>query len=215
MPPHILGLTGSIGMGKSTVASMFVALGVPVFDADAAVHRLYSPHGAAVAPLVARFSPAILAADGSIARSVLGSLILGPDQAGELAAVEAIVHPLVAGLREAFLAEHETEALVVLDIPLLFEAHLESLVTSICVVSTGCPLVQRARVLARGTMSEARFDSIVARQLPDADKRRRAHHIIETGGSLAETRAAVEALVAQLRGSCPEVPGPGGGAGAQ
>jgi dephospho-CoA kinase len=191
-----LGLTGSIGMGKSTVAAMFGEEGVPVFDADAAVHRLQGPEGALVAQIEARF-PGTTGPQG-VNRGALAERVLGEREA--LQNLEALVHPAVARERQAFLAAHSEAPLVVLDIPLLFEAGGWSQVDKIAVVSAPRE-VQRARVLARPGMTEEKFEKILARQLPDADKRARADFVIPTGGSLEETRRAVRRIVACLAGS--------------
>ncbi|SFP56436.1 dephospho-CoA kinase [Sphingomonas rubra] len=189
-----VGLTGSIGMGKSTVAAMFAERGVPVFDADAAVHRLQGAGG--------RLLPAIEAAfpgstgPGGVDRAGLGAAVLGDDAA--MKRLEAIVHPAVAAERAAFLAEHAAAPLVLFDIPLLFETGGEGRVDLVVVVSAPAE-VQRARVLARPGMSEARFAAILARQIPDAEKRARADRVVPTGGSLAETRAAVDEVIAHAR----------------
>lgn len=188
---HRLGLTGSIGMGKSTTAQMFRDRGVPVWDADAAVHRLYAPGGAAVAPVSALFPEAL--EGGGVSRDRLkAALAKDPDLLGRL---EQVVHPLVAEDRRAFLAAHGDAALVVLDIPLLFETgHAD--VDSVLVVSTD-PETQRARVLARPGMTAEMLDRILARQMPDAEKRARADHVIETK-TLEQTRAAVADLIETL-----------------
>ena len=190
----ILGLTGSIGMGKSTVAAMFADEGVPVFDADAAVHRLQGPGGGVVAAIAAAF-PGTTGADG-VDRPALGQAVLGDPAA--LARLEAIVHPAVATERAAFLADHATAPLVLLDVPLLFETGGERHCDRVAVVSAG-EAVQRARVLARPGMTPARLDAILARQLPDAQKRARADIVIPTDGSLDDTRAAVRRTIADLR----------------
>lgn len=186
-----LGLTGSIGMGKSTVAAMFAEAGVPVFDADAAVHALQGPGGAVVSAIEARF-PGTTGPNG-VDRAALGQRVFGDDAA--LKALEAIVHPAVGQARADFLAGHADAPFVVLDVPLLFEAGGWAGVDRIAVVSAPAA-IQRARVLARPGMTEARFESILARQLPDAEKRARAHFVIPTGGSLDETRAAVADVIA-------------------
>jgi dephospho-CoA kinase len=191
-----LGLTGSIGMGKSTVAAMFAEEGTPVFDADAAVHRLQGPEGALVAEIEARF-PGTTGPQG-VNRGALGERVLGEPEA--LRNLEALVHPAVVREREAFLADHAEAPLVVLDIPLLFEAGGWSRVDKIAVVSAP-EGVQRARVLARPGMTADKLDRILARQLPDADKRARADFVIPTGGSLDETRRAVRRIVACLSGA--------------
>jgi dephospho-CoA kinase len=190
-----LGLTGSIGMGKSTVASMFADLGIPVFDADAAVHRLQGPGGRVVAAIEAAF-PGTTSATG-VDRAALGKAVLGDPQA--LRRLEAIVHPAVAEERAAFLRDHDAAPLVVFDIPLLFETGGETNVDQVAVVSAA-PEVQRARVLARPGMTPDKLDAILARQLPDADKRARADHVIATDVSLEATHAQVAALVACLAG---------------
>jgi dephospho-CoA kinase len=191
--PHILGLTGSIGMGKSTVAAMFSALGVPVFDADAEVRRMQGPGGALLAPIEAAF-PGTTGPDG-VDRAELGSRVFGDPAA--LARLEAIVHPAVRAKREEFLLEHAGAPLVVFDIPLLFEKGGLEEVDSVLVVSAS-PEVQRQRVLARDGMSPHRFAEILALQLPDAEKRARADHLIDTVGPIRETEAAVAALVEKL-----------------
>jgi dephospho-CoA kinase len=190
-----LGLTGSIGMGKSTVAAMFAAEGVPVFDADAVVHRLQGPEGALVAEIEARF-PGTTGPEG-VDRGALAERVLGEREA--LQNLEALIHPAVRLEREAFLAAHHSAPLVLLDIPLLFETGARGEVDKVAVVSAP-PEVQRARVLARPGMSEAKLGLILARQLPDAEKRARADYVIDTGTSLDETRRAVRRIVACLGG---------------
>jgi dephospho-CoA kinase len=189
----ILGLTGSIGMGKSTVAAMFADLGVPVFDSDAAVRRVQGPAGAVVAAIEAAF-PSTTGPEG-VNRTALADAVLG--NPAELKRLEAIVHPAVAAERADFLRLHADAPLVVLDVPLLFEVGGDAHVDATLVVSAAAE-VQRARVLARPGMTQARLDAILARQLPDADKRARATHVIATDVPLSETRAAVERLVACL-----------------
>ena len=190
-----LGLTGSIGMGKSTVAKMFADEGVPMFDADAAVHRLQGPEGALVEAIEAEF-PGTTGPEG-VNRGALAERVLGEPAA--LRRLEALVHPAVAREREAFLAEHESAPLVVLDIPLLFEAGGSEQVDRIAVVSAPFE-VQRQRVLARPGMTPEKFERILARQLPDAEKRARADFVISTGGSKDETRRAVRRILACLTG---------------
>lgn len=189
-----LGLTGSIGMGKSTVAGMFADAGVPVFDADACVHALQGPGGALVAAIGARF-PDTTGADG-VDRTALGEAVLGDPAA--LAALEAIVHPAVAAARARFVADHADAALVVFDVPLLFETGGERGVDRVAVVSAPAA-TQRTRVLARPGMTGSRLAAILTRQMPDAEKRARADFVIPTGGTLDETRGAVRALIACLR----------------
>lgn len=191
-----LGLTGSIGMGKSTVAAMFAEEGVPVFDADAQVHKLQGPGGRLVAEIEAAF-PDTTGAQG-VNRTALGEAVFGNAEAFKR--LEAIVHPAVAEERAAFLNEHADKPLVVLDVPLLFEAGGWRQVDKIAVVSAPAE-VQRGRVLARPGMTVERFEAILARQMPDADKRERADFVIPTGGSLDETRGAVKAVIACLTGT--------------
>ncbi|MHA6718506.1 dephospho-CoA kinase [Sphingomonas sp. RS6] len=191
--PIVLGLTGSIGMGKSTVAAMFAADGVPVFDADATVHRLQGPNGAAVAAIEAEFP--YTTTELGVNRTLLREAVMADPTA--FARLEAILHPAVADAREAFLAAHGDAPLVVLDVPLLFEAGGWRHVDKIAVVSA--PLeVQRARVLARPGMTAERFEAIVARQLPDAEKRARADFVIPTGGDRAVTEDCVRTVIACL-----------------
>ena len=180
-----LGLTGGIGMGKSTAAQMFRDLGHPVWDADEAVHRLYAPGGAAVAPVAAAFPDALR--DGGIDRSALrAALAADPDG---FARLEAIVHPLVARDRAGFLARHADAPIVVLDIPLLYENGTQDEMDGVAVVSAPAEL-QRARVLARPGMTEAALALILSRQMPDAEKRAHADWIIPTV-TLEGARAAI------------------------
>lgn len=188
-----LGLTGSIGMGKSATAALFRAERIPVWDADAAVHRLYAPGGAAVGPLGTLRPQAVR--DSGIDRESLKAWIAQEPDA--LARIEAVVHPLVAADRAAFL-NASTSDIVVLDIPLLFEKGTEAEMDAVLVV-TAPPDVQRARVLARPGMTTAQFEAILARQMPDREKRARADHIIETL-SEESARACVRALIAHIRG---------------
>lgn len=191
----ILGLTGSIGMGKSTTAQMFRDAGVPVHDADAVVHDLYA--GEAVAQVEAAF-PGVTR-EGRIDRTALGERVLGQPEA--LARLERIVHPLVAGRRDAFLAAAQAKGarVAVLDIPLLFETGGERHVDAVVVVSAP-ESVQKARVLARPGMLPERLESILARQTPDAEKRRRAHFVIDTGRGLDAARRQVRSLLAAVSG---------------
>lgn len=190
-----LGLTGSIGMGKSTTAQMFADEGVPVWDADAAVHRLYAPGGAAALAL-GEALPGSLDAAGGVDRAALKAMIAADPAV--LDRLNAIVHPLVAADRAAFLAT-ATADIVLLDIPLLYESGLEKGCDAVAVV-TAPPEIQRARVLARETMTPAMFETILARQMPDAEKRARADYLIETV-TLEAARAAVQDLVTKLGGS--------------
>ncbi len=191
--PLILGLTGSIGMGKSAVAAMFAAAGVPVFDADAEVRALQGPKGALLAPIEAAFPGST--SDEGVLREALGTRVFGDPDA--LARLEAIVHPAVGEKRAHFLARHRAAPLVVFDIPLLFEKGGHAAVDCVLVVSAP-PEVQRERVLAQPGMTPEKFAAILALQTPDADKRARADHIIDTGTSLAETEREVRGLIAAL-----------------
>lgn len=192
--PFILGLTGSIGMGKSAVALMLRELGVPVFDADATVHRLQGPCGALLPAIEAAF-PGTTGPNG-VDRPALGAQVFGNPEA--LARLEAIVHPAVADERALFMLEHAGEALVVFDIPLLYEKGHGAGLDAVAVVSAPAEM-QRTRVLARPGMTPEKFAQILALQVPDAEKRARADHVIDTGVTLAETRNQVAALVATLR----------------
>lgn len=187
-----LGLTGSIGMGKTTTATMFTQNGVPVWDADAAVHRLYGPGGAAIAPIAALCPKAVTTA-GVDRRALKDWITTDPFALGQL---EGIVHPLVAADRDSFLA-NATHDIVVLDIPLLFEKGTEAQMDA-TLLCTAPAALQRARVMARGTMTESQLETILARQMPDAEKRARATHIVETL-SLDSTRAYIRALIAHIR----------------
>jgi len=192
----LVGLTGSIGMGKSTVGAMFAEAGAPVFDSDAAVHALYAPGGAAVAPVEASF-PGVTR-DGAIDRAELSKRVVGDEQA--IRALEAIVHPLVGQERFAFL-DRQQEAgteVVIFDIPLLFEGGGGEGLDAVVVVSAPAD-VQRARVLSRPGMTPEKFEAILARQTPDAEKRARADYVIDTGGSLDATRAQVSAVLDAIR----------------
>ena len=190
-----LGLTGSIGMGKSATAAMFADAGVPVYDADAAVHALYVKGGAAVEPVGAVFPDAII--DGAIDRARLRDLVLTEPDA--LTQLNAIVHPLVGQSQLDFRAQAEASGapLIVLDIPLLFETGGEARVDHVAVV-TAPAAVQRARVLARGGMTPEAFDAILAKQTPDAEKRARADFIISTAFGFEFTRAHVAAMIELL-----------------
>ena len=191
----ILGLTGSIGMGKSTTARMFAEAGVPVHDSDETVHRLYS---GAAAPLVEAAFPGTMK-DGSVDRTELAKRVLGKPEA--LARLESIVHPLVRADAGAFLARHRKAGvpLVVLDIPLLFETGGRGRVDKVVVV-TADPDIQRQRVLARPGMTEEKFESILAKQVPDAEKRRQADYVIDTGLGMESARLSVAAIIAELGG---------------
>ncbi len=188
--PRILGLTGSIGMGKSTVATMLRELGVPVFDADAAVHVLQGPGGALLPAIEAEF-PGTTGPAG-VDRKKLGALVFGEPE--RLRALERIVHPAVAQMRTEFLNEHAEQALVVFDIPLLFEKTGAKGLDGVIVVSASAE-AQRARVLARPGMTPEKFEQILTLQVPDAQKRAQADFVIDTGTDLESTRAAVTAMV--------------------
>ena len=191
----LLGLTGSIGMGKSTTTAMFADLGAVVWNADDAVHRLYAPGGAAVGPVGEAFPGVVV--DGAVDRTRLAEA-LGKDDTA-FRRLEAIVHPLVAQGREADLEAARTAGvtLAVLDIPLLFETGGDRAVDAVVVV-TADPAIQAERVLARPGMTRERFDAILARQMPDAEKRARADFVIDTGRGLEAARAEVEAIVAAV-----------------
>jgi dephospho-CoA kinase len=193
----VLGLTGSIGMGKSTAAAMLKRLGCPVHDADAAVHRLYARGGAGVAPIEAAF-PGVVR-DGAVDRMALGARVLGDDAA--MRRLEHLVHPLVRAQTRRFLAgaAHRRAAIAVLDIPLLFESRARATVDAVAVVSAPF-FVQRRRVLARPGMTEAKFHAILARQLPDPEKRRRADFVIPTGLGRYHTLMHLKKIVKILAG---------------
>ena len=189
-------LTGSIGMGKSTTAAMFAQAGVPVYDADAEVHRLYAAGGAAVVPVEAAF-PGVTKG-GAIDRGALGARVLGEPEA--LRRLEQIVHPLLGATRAAFFDRAQTQGadLVLLDIPLLFETGGETRVDKVVVVSAPAD-VQRTRVLERPGMTAEKLEAILARQVPDAEKRRRADFVIDTGQGFDAARAQVREVIGKLR----------------
>jgi dephospho-CoA kinase len=191
----ILGLTGSIGMGKSTTAAMFRARGVPVHDADLSVHALYRGEAA---PLIEAAFPGT-AGDGVVDRAKLGSVVLG--QPGQLRRLEEIVHPLVRRAEQTFLAQAEREGrpLAVLDIPLLLETGGDARCDAVLVVTASAE-VQRARVLARPGMTESIFATLVTKQMPDAEKRRRAHFVVDTGHGLPHAEAQICAILSALAG---------------
>lgn len=192
----VIGLTGSIGMGKSTVAAMFADEGAPAFNSDEAVHALYAVGGAAVEPVGEAF-PGVVR-DGAIDRTALSAQVVNNDKA--IARLERIVHPLVRQAQAEFLqASRDAGAdAVVLDIPLLFESGGAALVDKIVVVSAPAD-VQRERVLGRPDMTEPKFEALLARQMPDAEKRARADFVIETDGDFETTRAQVRAVLDALR----------------
>ena len=192
--PQIIGLTGSIGMGKSTVAAMFEAEGVPVFDADAEVRAMQGPGGELLESIEQEI-PGSTGPDG-LDRDMVGKIVFADPSS--LKRLEAIVHPAVAARREAFLIEHARAPLVLFDIPLLFEKGGHELVDHVVVVSAP-PDIQRERVLARESMTPEKFAHILGLQVPDAEKREWADHIIDTGTALEQTRAQVKRLIDVLK----------------
>jgi dephospho-CoA kinase len=188
-----LGLTGSIGMGKTTVARMFADEGVPVFDADQVVHRLQGPNGALVDAIEAQFPGTT--GDKGVDRNALAERVLG--EPGALGRLEALIHPAVAREREAFVADHADAPLVVLDIPLLFEKSLDATVDKVAVVSADAE-TQRLRTLGRPGMTPDKFLRILSHQLPDAEKRARADFVIPTDVPMEATRDSVRRIVACL-----------------
>ncbi len=190
----VIGLTGSIGMGKSATARMFADEGIPVYDADAAVHALYAKDGAAVGPLGVLVPDAVV--DGTIDRDILRKAVFGDDTL--LQRIEAVVHPLLKDSRREFFSANLDAPVVLLDIPLLFETGGDKNVHKIVVVSAP-PDVQRQRVLARPGMTPERFEAIVAKQIPDAEKRARADFIIDTSGGFEAARLAVQVVLTAIR----------------
>ncbi len=188
-----LGLTGSIGMGKSTTAGFFRDFGVPVWDADAEVHALYAKGGAAVSPIAALAPKAT--EQGFVDRTLLKTEIsLNPDLLGQ---IEATLKPLLAASRAAFYAQHHTAPLQLFDIPLLYETDAESGLDYVLLV-TAPPELQKQRIVARGTMDEATLATILARQMPDIEKRALADFVFDTSTGMAQTKAAVKTLIAKL-----------------
>ena len=192
--PMIIGLTGSIGMGKSAVAAMFFDEGVPVFDADAVVHDLQKSGGALV-PAIELAFPGTTGPEG-VDRKALGAAVFGDRD--RLALLESIIHPAVGERRKTFLESHQGTDMILFDIPLLFEKGGQAGVDTVVVVSAPAP-AQRERVLARPNMTPDKFEHILALQMNDADKRALADHVIDTGKDIKETRADVRALVKKLR----------------
>jgi dephospho-CoA kinase len=190
---RILGLTGSIGMGKSTTAKLFIEAGVPVYDADAAVHKVYE--GEAAPAIEAAFPGTTV--DGKVDRAKLSAKVVH-DQAA-IKQLEQIVHPMLGASRKKFLDEAERSGapVVVMDIPLLFETGGEKRVDAVVVVSTD-PATQRERILARGTMTSEALDGILARQLPDAEKRKRADFVVDTSHGLDPVRTAIRDILAEV-----------------
>ena len=191
----MLALTGSIGMGKSTVGAMFADAGIPLFDADAAVHALQGRGGRLVPVIEARFPGSTR--DGAVDRAALSARVIGNPT--KLAALEAIVHPAVRQERSRFIADHAGAAALMFDIPLLFETHGESAFDKVIVVSAPAPL-QRERVLARPGMTEERLAAIRGKQMPDPQKRGQAHFVVDTGRGLASAEAQLRSIVAALAG---------------
>ena len=190
----IIGLTGSIGMGKSTTAQMFRDEGCPVFDADAAVHDLYAKDGKAVPIIRSVFPDAIK--DGAVNRAVLGEYMRADPL--QLKVLESFIHPLVSEARDAFFQTHQDADIVVMDIPLLFETGLDKAVHKIVVV-TAPAKIQRERVMARAGMTAELFKSLLARQTPDAEKRKRAQFLIFTDRGLESAREQVQDILRELR----------------
>ncbi|MHC2820085.1 dephospho-CoA kinase [Bradyrhizobium huanghuaihaiense] len=190
---RILGLTGSIGMGKSTTAKLFAEAGVPVYDADAAVHQLYE--GEAAPAIEAAFPGTTV--NGKVDRTKLSARVVHDPAA--IKQLEQIVHPMLGDSRKKFFADAEAAKapVVVLDIPLLFETGGEKRVDAVVVVSTS-PELQRERVLARGTMDEAKLDAIIAKQTPDAEKRKRADFVVDTSHGLEPVRAQIKHILAEV-----------------
>ena len=189
----MLALTGSIGMGKSAVAAMFARAGIPVFDADAEVRRLQGTGGALVGSIESRFPGSTR--DGAVDRDALSAMVLGHPEA--LEALEAIIHPAVLEAREAFIAANRDSPAAIFEIPLLYETGAESGFDKVIVVSAPAD-IQRARVLGRPGMTVAKLDAILARQVPDEEKRRRADFVIDTGGEMSTTEAQVAQIIACL-----------------
>ena len=191
----LVGLTGSIGMGKSKSAELFEAEGLPVYDADASVHALYEKGGAAVAPLSEHFPEAIK--DGAVDRTILGKLVLHDGEM--LQKLESIVHPLAGKMQKDFLETQEAagKKAVILDIPLLLEKKAEGLVDVVVVVST-TPEVQKQRVLERPGMTEEKFHSILSKQMPDAEKREKADFVVDSTISVADARSQIRDIISRL-----------------
>ena len=192
--PFVIGLTGSIAMGKSQTAALFAEEGVKVHDSDAAIEKLYAKGGAAVALIAGVFPDAVK--DGAVDRASLSRLVAG--DAGALKKLEALVHPLVEKERQAFLAGAKGEDIVVLDIPLLFETGLEAEMDAL-VVASAPETLQRQRALARPGMTAEKFEGLLARQLPDVDKRAKAHFVVVTDKGLDHARAQVRMILSAIR----------------
>jgi dephospho-CoA kinase len=196
----ILGLTGSIGMGKSTTAKLFAEQGVPVFDADAQVHHLYQQDEAVILAISAQFPQAV--SNGKVDRAVLGELVR--TQKGTMQKLEAIIHPAIARLRQSWLEQMRNKGakIVLFDIPLLFETGGEKNVDRVIVVST-TKEIQKQRVMKRDGMSEARFSDLLARQMPNAEKRKLADFVINTSISLEDVALQVQSILNQIRSEKP------------
>ena len=193
--PYVIGLTGSLAMGKSETAKLFAVEGAAVHDADAVIHKLYGRNGAAV-PLIAKAFPGAVK-NGAVDRAALSALVASDPKA--LARLEALVHPLVAAERDAFLRNAASKGIpiVVLDIPLLFETGAEAGMDALVVVSAPAD-VQRARALARPGMTAEKFETLLARQLPDVDKRAKAHFVVVTDKGLEHARGQVQMILSQI-----------------
>ena len=189
----MIGLTGSIGMGKTETAKLFAEQGVPVHDADAAIHRLYARGGAGVAKIAAVFPGAVK--DGAVDRGALSALVTGDPQ--KIARLESLMHPLVVADQAQFLRETKAD-IVLLDIPLLFESGADKNLDAIVVASAPSE-IQRARVLARPGMTEEKFSALHARQMPDAQKRAQAHYVVMTDKGLDHAREQVKMILADVR----------------
>jgi dephospho-CoA kinase len=189
----ILGLTGSIGMGKSTTAKLFAEAGVPIYDADAAVHQLYEGEAA---PAIEAAFPGTTA-NGKVDRAKLSARVVG--DAAAMKQLEQIVHPMLGASRQKFFADAEAAKapVVLLDIPLLYETGGEKRVDAVVVVTTS-PELQRERVLARGTMDAQKLDAIIAKQMPDAEKRKRADFVVDTSDGLDPVRAQIKHILAEV-----------------
>ena len=191
----LVGLTGSIGMGKSKSAELFEAEGLPVYDADASVHALYEKGGAAVAPLSEHFPEAIK--DGAVDRTILGKLVLHDGEM--LQKLESIVHPLAGKMQKDFLEMQEAagKKAVILDIPLLLEKKAEGLVDVVVVVST-TPEVQKQRVLKRPGMTEEKYRAILSKQMPDVEKREKADFVVDSTISVADAQSQIRDIISRL-----------------
>lgn len=189
----LLGLTGSIGMGKSTTAKLFIEAGVPVYDADATVHKIYE--GEAVPAMEAAFPGSTV--DGKVDRQKLSAMVVNNSDA--MKKLEQLVHPMLRSHQQRFLSQAEASGapVAVLDVPLLFETGGETRVDAVVVVTTS-PEIQRARILERGNMTPDKLDAILARQMPDAEKRKRADFVVDTSHGLDPVRAAIKDILAQV-----------------